>query len=60
MCLKLGSSVKIPGTLFFPAYYGTAIIIAMLAGVLVCKDKLKPRQLVAILVGVVAVVLVNL
>lgn len=51
---------KIPGTLFFPAYYGTAIIIAMLAGVLVCKDKLKPRQLVAILVGVVAVVLVNL
>ena len=51
---------RIAGTLFFPAYYGTSIIIAMLAGVLVCKDKLKPRQLVAILVGVVAVVLVNL
>ena len=50
----------IPGTLFFPAYYGTSIIIAMLAGVLVCKDKLRPRQLAAILVGVVAVVLVNL
>ena len=51
---------KVIGTLFFPGYYGTSIILAMLAGVLICKDKLKPRQIAAILVGAVAVVLVNL
>lgn len=50
----------IVGTLFFPGYYGTSIILSTLAGVLVCKDKLKPRQIAAILIGTVAVVLVNL
>lgn len=48
------------GTLFFPGYYGTSIVLAMLAGVIVCKDKLTLRQVAAILIGTVAVVLVNL
>lgn len=51
---------KVAGTLFFPGYYGTSIILAMLAGMFVCKDRLKPRQIAAILVGAVAVALINI
>lgn len=50
---------SVPATLFFPSYYGTSIIFAMLAGVLLCKDKLNPRQIAAILVGTVAVILIT-
>lgn len=51
---------QVVGTLYFPGYYGTSIVMAMLAGVLVCKDKLKVRQVAAILVGTAAVIFVNI
>lgn len=50
----------IAGTILFPAYSGGNIVFTTLAGVLVFHDRLSRRSLAGILLGLLAVVLVNL
>lgn len=50
----------IDSTLLFPAYNGGTLILTSLTGVLILKDKLKRNQLISLLVGVVAIVIMNI
>ena len=49
----------VDGTFFFPARTGTIIVLSTLSGVLVFKDKLSPMQVVSVVLGGIAVVLMN-
>jgi len=49
----------LPAAVFFPVLSAGQIIITSLLSVLVYKEKLIPRQVVAILFGVAAIVLLN-
>ena len=49
----------IDGTFLFPAQAGGTVILSALAGVLIFKDKLTKRQVLGIVVGLVALVLMN-
>lgn len=49
----------IDGTFFFPVHTGGNIVLSTLSGVLVFKDRLKPKQVFGIFIGIVAVVLMN-
>ena len=49
----------IPGTFIYPTYSGGCIILSTLMGVILFKDKLKPRQAISVVLGLVAVVLMN-
>ena len=49
----------IDGTFFFPVYSGGSIILSSLVGVMIFKDKLTKKQLFGIILGVVAIVLMN-
>jgi drug/metabolite transporter (DMT)-like permease len=49
----------IPGTFLYPTYAGGCIILSTLAGLVLFKDKLKRRQMISVLFGLVAVVLMN-
>lgn len=46
-------------TFLFPTYSGGNIILSALTGVILFKDKLNLRQILSIVIGIVAVVLVN-
>lgn len=49
----------IEGTFLYPTYSGGTIILSTLSGVLFFKDRLTVKQVLSILVGIVAVVLMN-
>lgn len=51
--------VNIDGTFLFPAYSGGTIIFSALSGVLIFKDSLSVKQTVSLLMGIIAVVLMN-
>ncbi len=53
------SITQVPGTFLFPTYSGGCIIMSTLTGIVLFKDKLKLRQMISVLVGLVAVVLMN-
>ena len=50
----------IDGTLYFPTYNGGALVLSGIAGVLLLKDKFKLNQFISLLVGIVAIVLMNI
>ena len=50
----------IHGTFFFPVFSGGAIIFSTVAGILFFKDKLTVKQAISIVVGVIAVIIMNL
>ncbi|MBO5898239.1 MAG: hypothetical protein J6R04_04430, partial [Clostridia bacterium] len=45
------SITQVPGTFLFPSYAGGCIIMSTLAGIVLFKDKLKPRQMISVLLG---------
>lgn len=49
----------VDGTFLFPAYSGGTIIFSTLSGVIIFKDTLNLRQGISILIGIVAIVLMN-
>ncbi|MBO5755085.1 MAG: hypothetical protein J6R89_03390 [Clostridia bacterium] len=49
----------IEGTFLFPAYSGGSIVLSTLIGIFFFKDKLSRKQACGILVGILAVVLLN-
>ena len=51
---------EIDAGLLFPIYNSGTLILSTLIGVFVLKDKLKRKQILSILVGVVGIVLINL
>lgn len=48
------------GSFLFPVYSGGSIILSTLAGILFFKDKLTKRQKASIILGITAVVIMNL
>lgn len=48
-----------PPAFVFPSYAGGTIIVSALAGVILFKDKLSRKQLLSIVLGLIAVVLMN-
>ena len=50
----------IEGAIIFPSYYGGSMVLSTLSGVIILKDKLTKKQLCAVLIGVVALVLLNI
>ena len=50
----------IDGSVFFPTYSGMAIILSALTGVVLFKDKLSIKQIIAIGCGTTALVLMNM
>ena len=50
----------IDGTLYFPTYNGGSLVLSGIAGVLLLKDKFKLNQFISLLVGIVAIVLLNI
>lgn len=51
---------NISGTLFFPTYAGGSIIFSTLSGVILFKDKLLQKQKISIIIGIIAVIMMNL
>ncbi len=49
----------IDGTFLFPVYAGGSIILSALSGIFIFKDKLRGRQRMGLLLGTLAVVLMN-
>ena len=49
----------IDGTFLFPTYAGGSIILSALSGIFIFKDKLRARQKMSLLLGTIAVVLMN-
>ncbi len=49
----------VEGTFLFPAYAGGAIIFSTLSGVILFKDKLNLKQILSVVVGIVAAILMN-
>ena len=47
------------GTFLFPVYSGGSIILSTLAGIIFFKDRFLPKQWISILIGIVAVVIMN-
>ena len=50
----------IDAAVIFPSYYGGSMILSAMSGVLILKDKLTKRQICAILIGIVAIVILNI
>lgn len=53
------SLTVIDGTFFFPTYSGVSIILSTVSGVLLFKDKLNKKQVIGIIIGIVAIVLMS-
>ncbi|MBR5153068.1 MAG: EamA family transporter [Clostridia bacterium] len=49
----------IDGTFFYPATTGGIVIFSTLAGVLLFRDKLNRKQVASIILGIIAIVLMN-
>ena len=52
-------TVMLPASVFFPVLSAGQIIVTSILSVLVYKERLIPRQVVAIILGVAAIVLLN-
>ena len=50
----------IDGTLLFPTYNGGTLILSSISSVLILKDRLASNQKISILIGVFAIVLMNI
>lgn len=50
----------IDSTIFFPTYNGGTLVLSTLSGVLLLKDKLKNNQKISVLIGIIAIILMNL
>ncbi|MDY3846223.1 MAG: GRP family sugar transporter [Eubacteriales bacterium] len=50
----------IDGSFLFPVYSGGSIILSTLVGVLFFKDKLTVKQTISIIIGIIAVIIMNL
>ena len=57
--LNMSLSAIIPSALFFPVVNGGIVIITTLAGALIFREKLNKTQLLGILLGLVAIVIVG-
>ena len=53
------SITVIEGTLLFPFSCGGTILLSTIVGVVLFKDKLTPKQILGVIFGIVAVVLMN-
>ena len=51
------ASSIIDGTLLFPAYNGGATLLVTLSGVILFREKLSKRQLLGVLTGAAAIIL---
>lgn len=49
----------IDGTFLFPAYSGGSTVFSAISGRLIFKDKLTPKQKVSLLIGIIAVIIMN-
>ncbi len=49
----------VEGTFFFPTYAGGTIILSALSGIFFFKDKLNGKQIFGVILGIIAVVLMN-
>ena len=49
----------VEGTFFFPTYSGGTIIVSTLTGIIFFKDKFTTKQVLSLIIGVVAIVLMN-
>ena len=49
----------VEGTFLFPTYSGGFIILSSVAGVILFKDKLNIKQILGLVIGVIAIVLMN-
>lgn len=49
----------VEGTFLFPTFAGGVIILSTLSGVVLFKDKFSIKQIIGVLIGIVAVVLMN-
>ena len=50
----------IDGTLLFPTYNGGTLILSSMSSVLILKDRLASNQKISVLIGVFAIVLMNI
>ena len=50
----------IEASIIFPSYYGGSMVLSALSGVIILKDKLTRKQICAICLGVIALVLLNI
>ena len=51
--------VHIDGTFLFPAQTGGTMLLSTLSGVLIFKDKFTRKQIVGIILGFIALILMN-
>lgn len=51
---------EIDGSLLFPVYNGGSLVLSAVSGVILLKDKLKSKQIISIILGIAAIVLINL
>ncbi|MDD6735016.1 MAG: DMT family transporter [Clostridiales bacterium] len=49
----------LPGVIFFPVFNGSVIILSAVAGVVICKEKLKKMQLLGFAMGAVALLFIG-
>lgn len=49
----------LPGVIFFPVFNGSVIILSAAAGVVLCKERLKKRQLLGFAMGAVALLFIG-
>lgn len=49
----------LPGIIFFPVFNGSVIILSAVAGVIICKEKLKKTQILGFAMGVVALLFIG-
>ena len=58
--LNTKAIATIDGTLLFPSYNGGSLILSSLSGILLLHDKLNIKQILSIVVGTAAIVMMNL
>lgn len=58
--LNVRAIAAIDAALLFPAYNGGTLILATLSGVFILKDRLSKRQLTSVLIGISAIILMNM
>lgn len=58
--LNTRAIANIESTLLFPTYNGGSLIFSSISGVLILRDRLNKKQLLSIIVGTLAIILMNL
>ncbi len=59
LMLNVYACSVVEGTFLFPTYAGGTIILSTLSGVILFKDKLNLRQVLSLILGIIAVVFIN-